>query len=394
MKKCLVARYGGIGDAIMLTPVLKELAKDYLIYFAVPYDSSDGIRQIVCNTSGLFENVDFIHKVLKITCIAYAHFIKLFEDYVPLASLVEGEYFDKIIDYRNIIELNTPNTLSFNPQQNSRNSNLFNICDLAFGWAGINYKTITDKQPVIGIDVKKKKYFKQVLEDYNFTKYKIIGIQTFASNVTRRIEYPHNLYDTFYKIFDKKDYAYAVFYDAGNVWHFYTPDNNEPIEIITPDITDTVALMLNFKGLISADTGLSHIAEAIKLLNVTVYTTVPSWTRCEHYKYTFPVDSHCTEWENGCFTLRPFCQLEEKKAWEGLAVKEKQIMELTAKGYPPQIIAQKVGIELKVMLEEAKLMQQRLQYASKQKPYCVKNIKFNDLLTKLKGVLEKNEISL
>lgn len=379
---CLVTRYGGIGDSVMLTPILRELSKKFDVTFAVPSLNSE-IKQPLPSQVNIFKGLDFLSNVIPIATLFNAQYINIDGDLMPLAMLREGEHFDRIIDYRNLLESNSPQTsIAFNRQDQTRNSNLINVLDLACSWAGIDPNKDFNKRPIVFVDqAKKEAYAKQLSK----LKGKIIGIQTFASNISRRIKFPRGIGTSFFDIFPEDEYSLGIFFQQDSSWHFSSKTGEKEFAIRVESIEDTIALMCAFDGMICADTGLSHIAEALEIPNVTVYTTVPSWTRIKYHKFTIPVDSHCDRFEHGCFTLKPNCEIEEEQALINLSEDDKFILEGAKQGLSVVDIADEINVEANILPQRLEMIKHQLTTSAQKIPECIRDIKFEDLLKTLKS---------
>lgn len=182
MKKALLTRFGGIGDAIPLTIVAQELKKrGYSVTLAV---RMDGPHMRIGEIFHLHPAFDAVLDLVQIgpwntRCV------KTDMGLVSINSLYAD--FDLVLDYMNCIENN--NTSPFakqgfgNEWMNSRNSNWVNWYDLHLAWANINPVEVADedKNPKLYLSDIEKKKAKELRQGFD----KVFVIQTTASSKSR-----------------------------------------------------------------------------------------------------------------------------------------------------------------------------------------------------------------
>ena len=310
----LVLRFGGSGDLMFCTPIIKQLHDDgFEVHVATneyalpllennPYVAKAWAQPregIVSHIDGKYPaDLTELDGLLMPT-------IGLYDKYKSQPSR-RGEaplYPINAVNYFRVIENNTMHE----PLWPTQAADFINTYDTHFSWAHIDPTSIrsTNRRPMYFPSKAELAWGAKALE---FFPHPIIMLQPYASSPVR----------TFYRltqvmdVLKKRDTCTVVIWDpsqtnplSGN-WRvvFFTKggvvtDVNRvipwPDKEITPHgMRASAALIANADLLVSADTCVSHIAEALKTFHLTYYTSVPAWTRSRDYEYEFTLESTAT----------------------------------------------------------------------------------------------------
>lgn len=316
--KILLVRYGGAGDNLFLTPVARELKKQgYIVDVAT---NERGIEVLTGNPD--------IHKLILLKRIPpyntnnIGHPLNLYEDggvWLPLDALyktypstsINRNY--NVIDYYSVIE----NCSLHKELQATQISDQINTYDMHLAWAGINPDV--DKSPVYKVLPKEAEEAKRILNGID----DLIMVQTLASSPARSIN-PMPIVD----MLKGKN---VMVWD-GTQWIL----NGSSVKSDIPGFRLSGALLQHCKLLISADTCISHIAEALGTKHITFYTTVPAWTRSKYYKHEITLDSNYQY--NGhqckCCIIHRDCPIMQKNAFTKLSKRDKELIGLIPLNHP------------------------------------------------------------
>lgn len=379
-KKALILRVGGVGDSVILTVVAKELHKRGLI---VDFFAGSPVGSV----HELFENLPFINSCKQVVRVNNVDSVKDDNGHFIAVNILKDSY-DEVYDYKNSIENNSSGLNSREGWRNTLNSNYINWIDLSLAWANIDYTLVDDKNPSIGYKVPEKyeEWYKSLgLSLKNERQnHRIIGIQLSASSLVR----------TFYRANDLPDLIYAKYpndivlvFDQ-NAWYALNKFGKRKIEFdseLNP-LIQSIEIVKNLDVFISADSGFSHIASAIGTKTVTLYTTVPSWTRAKYYADSISIDA--TAPCHPCFTLEGVCPLRKKEAWDGLTERERDLIELSNKGVNIFDVAKKYQSIPNAINEEFRSATQKLSALSAKMPACVESISIDMLMEKIAQVIQ------
>lgn len=397
-KTCAIIRVGGLGDCVALTAVarvLNERGYDVDLIFGSPTGQ----------VTTLVEKLPFIHKVRDAFRVNNVDCVKNGENEYIAIEIIKEEY-DEVFDLKFSIEDNRAGLNGSEGWKASINSNYMNWVDISLAWCNIDYTKISDekKRPQIMMpdhdlsDLgKMSKYTDWVANetpvgmksDYfdlmqSHRSYKVIGIQLQASSLTRSWyeapRLPHILHE-------KYPDDIVLIYSQTSGWQAITKSGQVKLDL--PEGYDplccSTALISQMDVFISADSGFSHVAEAVRTPNVTIYTTVPGWTRAKYYKFAHIIDAlvPCSP----CFNLDIFCPIEKKKAINGLTDREREIVKLGDEEANIFDVARKFGTVPKAIDDEYKSAKQRIQALSAMEPACVKSITSDMILQKVEEIL-------
>lgn len=389
MKKALMIRMGGIGDVIALTAVAKALfAKGYEVDYFCGSPTGDVYELLQGLT--IFNKVKKVQRVNNTDCIQDEN-----ENWVSI-SILHKEY-DEVFDFKNSIEHNKSGFNSGSEWHDTINSNYINWTDLSLAWANIDPSKVKDhdKRPCINYTPKDSdesyvdKYFKWVFEetpigDKETRSCHVIGIQLQASSLVRSWYRAGDLPEMLHKKYPND--IIVIF--ANSDWYALTSSGKQKLEF--PDggnkLCYSAALIEQMDVFISADSGMSHIAEAVLTPTISMYTTVPAWTRTKYYHYAHPLEASCEC--HPCFTLDGFCPIEKKKALSSLNEMEKDIFDSGNNNGNIYEIAKKYNTIPRAIGGQFNAIKEKLQSMSAVQPQCVGSITPEMIMNKLNELIK------
>jgi len=381
-KSALMLRAGGLGDCLILTPVAKALhERGYNVDFFIGSPTGD-VHELMIGLPYL-RTVKKMGRIRNLDCVEDE-----FEHKISVEILKKT--YDEVFDFKYSVEDNYVPFHTNEGWRGSINSNYQNWVDLSLSWCNIDPTKVKDedKRPEIGTSLADIKYKNWLCDDTPIQPkgerdYKVIGIQLQASSLVRTWYNAHLLPELIHKQFPND--VVIVF---SNNWICITPSGR--IELKFPEglnpLLCSAYLIAQMDCFISADSGSSHIAEAVGTHSIDIYTTVPAWTRVKYYKYAHalePVDVAC----HPCFTLDTFCPLEKKKAEDTVSDREKDIITASQSGVPIQEVARKYGVPPKAIQMELESTLQRQQALATSMPACVKSITDKHIMDKVSEIL-------
>jgi len=387
-KRALMLRVGGLGDCIILTPIAKELNKrGYSVDYFV--GSPTGNIHLLLKGLDFFNDVKKVERLNGIDCIRDEN-----EHYVSVDILKQG--YDFVIDYKLSVEDNRSGNNDINdPWRNSVNSNFMNWVDLSLAWANIDWTKIEDdcKRPIIGLDANNDPWTDHFIWLANDTPiepkidrtFKVIGIQLQASSLTRSWYRAQELPEIIHKQFP--DDVVLVF--NGRIWIALSKFGKQEIKLddnLDP-LCASATLISQMDVFISADSGMSHISEALDIPTIAIYTTVPAWTRIKYYKYAYPIEA--TVSCHPCFVLDLFCPINKKEAESGLSEREKEIVSTVENNGNWLALAKKFSTVPRAIQVEYETTKKRVEALSAKMAACVQEITPEMILEKVKEVLNK-----
>lgn len=361
-KSALLLRMGGIGDCIILTAIARQLfQRGYIVDFFCGSPNGD--------LTELFIGLPYFRSVKNMMRINGIDSVKDENEHFISVELLKPNY-DEVFDFKNSIEENRPAQF-FNKDEGWRhtiNSNYMNWIDTSLAWCNIDWSKVpdTEKYPEINIP---EKYI-EWLQGTIFAENKIIGIQLQASTLIRTWYRANELPELLHNKYPDK--VVAIF-DGGN---WYALMKSGRVKINFPDdlnpILCSCAIVSRMECFISADSGMSHVAEALNIPTVAIYTTVPAWTRTKYYEFSFPLEATCEC--HPCFTLHVFCPLEMKKAETNLSPRERLIIQKAESGTNIFDVAKELSTVPRALQVEFESAKKRVEALSATEPACVKSI--------------------
>ena len=251
--------------------------------------------------------------------------VSLYEDF---PSEIPGRQYN-VADYFRVIE-----SCSIHPIISATQaSDYVNTYDQHLAWAGIDPTRMMadERRPVYVVSKDEGRWAKRVSKHWG----KFVMIQSLASSPARSYLGISQLE----KI--AKDAGRQVLWWNGNKWMM----DGTPIPFpkdLNP-MRATAALIQRAALLVSADTCVSHIAEAVGTKHLTWYTTVPAWTRSRDYVNEITIDSEVKLDSNGepckCCVIGRDCIRRQIEAREVLSDRDKELI-----GVMPDNVRQQQGL--------------------------------------------------
>lgn len=321
MKKVLLTRFGGMGDLAPLTTVGAQLKKRGWNVTLACRDGGEGQR----HSDLFFKNPSF-DTVLDLREVGPWH-TRSVKTQLGWGS-VNNIYpdFDLVLDYMNIIEGNNTSPLvNDEAWQHSRSSNWRNWYDLHLEWANIDPTQVPDeeKRPIFTLAPSEGKLFEHLKEKYSH----IFVVQTNASSLSRTWYQAEKLVGMLVQAYENPLVAY--WHPTQNCWVVSTKQGASKLNVPNyPALRVSMALISVADLYIGADTGFTHVAEALGVKHIAIYSTVPWWTRAKYYKFQTPIDPGQKNPEFYTFNLGLGDPLRIAEGREGMSPREKQVEKL------------------------------------------------------------------
>lgn len=326
----LLIRYGGQGDALFLTPVAAELKRrGWDVHVAI-------------NDNGfpLLQHLPFIDKLYQLRREPImqqapgipGHPCDLIEwhgAWLPVEAVYPrfpgagAEYGPwAVCNYRFVIESN-----SIHPWINrGQNSNNINTYDMHFSWAGIDPMSIPveERRPRYIVSARERQAIGEVVKHLPRPLYLI---QPGASSPARSYFKTRELYE---KMIQNTHGSVIVW--NGSAWEMNRMMFPLPMPPESSPMRMSAALVERADLVISADTCISHVAEALSVKHLTFYSTVPAWTRSRDYTHEITVDL-CVPDSRGrdackCGVIGRDCPRVEAEVWAGLDQRQRDLLHL------------------------------------------------------------------
>ena len=281
----LLIRYGGLGDSLFLTCVARQLKKNGITPdIAIP----EAHCAILKNNT----DIGLVFPLVRVGPWNRSQTgpVNLYRDKEGtlrptecLLELYKGEDLHNgvnVTDYFRVIEGN-----GCHPSAPTGNSDFTNTYDLHLGWAGID--------PELVPDAEKRSY-------YSPTETELEWARNMLKNVARPVVLwqPHASAParSYYRAVEdatrveKEHGGFHLMWDKNNSkWMHHTGAID--FGKLNP-LRATAALIAESDLLVSADTFVSHLAEAVGIKHITWYTTVSAWTRSKYYRNEITYDLH------------------------------------------------------------------------------------------------------
>jgi ADP-heptose:LPS heptosyltransferase len=388
MKSALLLRLGGLGDIIILTIIAKQLQKrGYEVDLCAGSPTGD-MQKILGNTKCFRTIYPMGRHPMGLDIYKVND-----SDWAGVELIKEG--YDLVVDYKASVELNSHYKHMVNgPGKEwfiSQNSNYVNWVDIMLGWANIDPTTVPDEEkvPSYVVEEEEREWASKIVGKKNSDH--TIAIQLNASSLVRTWYDPAQLPKALKEEYPDKKLGVILF--DGQQWHKLSGKYDFPI--IFPDKFDPIrasaALVEQCDLLICADSGFSHVAEAMKVKSLTVYTTVPAWTRMRYYKYAKAIepvgDTFLGVQCRPCFTLDRYCPRIREKALEELTPREKIIKAAAEAQRPPDDVARELKTTPQGVVMEAEMLQKRYNALLEQQAPCSATITVDRILNEVRGML-------
>lgn len=365
--KWLMLRFGGIGDTMCVTTAARGVKQIY------PNDEIHiGVRTkeqvaILKNQKDLFKKVIELDRLPHPIQGMNVHKVK--DGWESIEQLKAKGGYTVVMDFVNCIENNTvhPELVpKYGEWCASMNSNFVNWTDIHLGWCRIDPTKVDpeNKRPSYKVEQDERKWAKLVLK--KFPK-PWIGMNFFASSRAR------TLFDISAQInYATEQITGATFFIWDQTqWQVVRKGGQQPLGVKT-DLRKSAALVEQFDVFVGADSGLSHIAEAVNTRNVAIYTTVPAWTRNQYYKYSHDIDVQLSC--SPCFTLHSHCPINRRRAQESLSERERSVVQLSQSGQPIQIAASHLNTTPDKLSQEFQAIQAKMDSLASVIPDCIASV--------------------
>lgn len=387
-KSALLMRLGGLGDIIILAAVGKELKKR-------GYEVDLCAGSPTCDVKRLLEGTNIFRSIILQTKMFNGLDVYDVDGKDVAGTEILKEKYDLVVDYKFSVELNSHWRHMANAAGHewmvSQNSNYVNWVDIMLGWAGIDPSTVSDedKRPIYVPSEAELAWAKKLLSASKPDK--VVAIQLNASSLVRTWYHPQVLPNLIREKYPNKKID-VLFYDGAS-WHHLKGKNDYPIQF--PKEFDPVrasaALVACSDLFIGADSGFAHIAEAVNVPHITIYTTVPAWTRDRYYKHKHALEPIGDTFSGvkcrPCFVLDRYCPRVREAAITELTPRELKIKEGAEKNIPPHILAQELGTTPVGLVNEHKFMQERLNALLERQSPCSQTVTPERIMEKVIEVL-------
>jgi len=378
--KWLLLRFGGIGDAMCCTVAARAIKTKW------PQDSVDyavrGEEQVKMfgNLRDIFNKVfeirRFPHPMQGMNCAKTRYGWENIE--------VAKEKYDIVIDFVNCVENNAMHPKlaeKYGDWMRSQNSNFQNWADIHLGWCRLDPTEVEDKSPAYLVESAERKWAKKVLSDYPRPW---IGMNFFSSSRARTL---YNVQAIVAATLAKHPGATCFVWD-NEKWVIVRDGGTKPLGEKT-DVRKSAALVEQFDCFAGADSGFSHIAEAIGTHTVSVYTTVPAWTRNKYYKFTHDVE--VTLPCRPCFTLHALCPINRQRSQDSLTEREGTILQVSNQGIPIEQASNQFNTSPDKLRQEFQAIQAKMDGVASVTPDCVASITPDLIVGKITEALDVQE---
>lgn len=378
-KRFLICRFGGIGDSLCCTRLAAELKsrhKGCKVDFAVRAEIAE-----------LFSEERVFDRVLPTKRFPPSQQDSVEWDFGWIAIECIKNQYTQVFDLRFSIENNVPGPWiqlvhTEGPWRGSMSSNYVHWMDMSLGWCNIDPTTVEDKLPILTLREDEIAWAKDRLR--NKEDELIIGVHLRASSLCRTWYRSDELPDRIRTLLPD---ATVLFFDSLQTrWHLQREIGSKAIDVKGENgLRKSAALVSQMQLFICADSGFSHVAAALGIPTLTLYTTVPGWTRERDYPKAHMIQSSlkCSP----CFSLDGWCPRQAVRAREKLSDRENRLLDYEAQKVPPPIAAREMGMPIPMFLEEHAAVKQRLRAMSTEEPDCMKAISPEMIAEKAKEIL-------
>ncbi|MBN2789934.1 MAG: glycosyltransferase family 9 protein [Candidatus Delongbacteria bacterium] len=298
-KKCLIFFTVGIGDSLMVTPVLESLKqfKDEYEFYALSMSSP--IRDILA-VNKLFNKIHFIDFLNKGTFSSFSEVLKIRKEKYDISILVfpSNHFKYQIVHFLlgakqrysfEYHERTFPDLyfLSQNRLVEDRNVHAVENNYKLFEYA-LNKELERTSPMKISIDEDSLTFADEFIADNSLSEKIIIGIHAgsdvFKNMIKKRWAYEN--YGYLLKKFSSEKFHFLIFggkteYELNDKIKDFSPDNTTVIK--GTNFLKSCALINKCKCFISGDTGLMHTAAALQIPSVNIFGPTNS-TYTEPYK--------------------------------------------------------------------------------------------------------------
>ncbi len=381
--KLLICRFGGIGDSLMLTPVVKEWKRKHKggkVHFAVRAEIAE-----------LFMHDKLFDKILPVKRMPPSNLDCIHRDHGWIALECIKKNYTDVYDFKYSIELNSPwQQLAERdgPWRLSMNSNFTHWLELSFGWANIDWRKILDRDGEAAF----LPQYVPTRDEQDWAKERIpdkagpvIGIQLRASSLARTWYRAEELPAKLRVLIP--DARILYFEHDSLTWILTEKVGSKRIEVKGEGgLRKSAALVERMDLLITADSGYSHIAAALGTPTLTIYTTVPGWTREKYYPKSHAIQSKLSC--SPCFTLEGWCPKQQRRAMESLPAREKRILAYHNQHIPAQAAAKEEKMPPEAFMAAYAGINQKLKAMCAVEPDCMRALPPEVIAARAKEVLD------
>jgi len=382
-RRYLLCRYGGIGDTLLLTSLAGEIKR------REPGSKVD--VAVRAETSELFEEEDVFDGVLPTKRFPPTNVDAVEVESGWVSTECIKPQYDKVYDLRFSVENNVPTVWlplseTEGPWRRSMSSNYVNWIDMSFGWCNIDPQDVAaeHKVPTYTVLPEELEWAKERVHKQDGDV--VIGIHLQASSLCRTWYKADELPKRLKMLLPE---AKILFFDPTSlVWQLQGPLGTKTIDVKSEGgLRKSAALLTQMDLFVCADSGYSHIAAALGIPTLTLYSTVPAWTRELYYEKAnfIQSDLSCSP----CFSLDGVCPRQQKRARERLSDREKKLLKFEEEKVPPPIAAREMDMPLPAFMQEHAAARQRLRSMSTEEPDCMKNISPEMIAEKAKEILDE-----
>lgn len=387
MKKVLVSRYGGMGDVAPVMVVCEQLKqRGWHVTVALRHD---GPAQ---KQTELLENTNCFDEALDLFSIGPwgTRSVSYKDGYRNIESIYDD--YDWVLDYMFIIEANntcrsTKIEKATDTWQKSRNSNWQNWYDLHLAWANINPRSVLtkDKRPKFRLSKDEEKESDRLRKKYKT----IITLQPFASSLARTWYQARELVPMF-QGFLGKPYLIAYWNPVKNEWTYVSHEGEVQVDInVESPLRRTMTLVHASDLFIGADTGTAHFAEGLNRRNIVLYSTVPSWTRAEYYKYQTPFDDGIEHPEYHTFVIDVGDPLRIEEGMNDLSKREKKLYDFYNEKAPIEKVLKELNTDTGGVEMELQALRKKIESFSRQQSKALTSVTPEMVFDKAKELLKK-----
>ncbi len=379
--KWLLVRFGGIGDAMCCVTAARGIKEIY------PEDTIEIAVRTKEQVSLLKNQTDLFSRVIEMDRLPHpiqgqnVHKIK--DGWESIETLKTQGGYTVVIDFLNCIENNTvhPEMVEkYGEWCQSMNSNFINWTDLHLGWCRLDPNKVPPdkKRPSYKVELSERKWAKKVLKGLPRP---LIRVNFFASSRARTL---FDIQTTINYALEQIPGATFLVWD-NTQWVVIRKGGSKPLGETTT-LRQSAAMIEQFDCLIEADSGLSHIAEAVGTHNVAIYTTVPAWTRNLYYKYSHDIDIEpsCSP----CFTLHSLCPINRRRAQESLSDRETSVMTLASQNLPIQQASIQLNTSPDKLTQEFQAIQAKMDGLASVVPDCIASVTPDLIVEKIQEALD------
>jgi hypothetical protein len=338
-RRFLLARFGGMGDALFMTVVARWLSEHgYKVDFAVNehgrpvLENNPHIDRLLeirrMGPIGVLPGTTNPPHPVDLVCIDGA--------WMPLEAAYDA--YRQTGELHPVAALNGRYTIENNavhPQiWPTHGSDFVNTYDLHLGWAGIDPHGLTDEQkcPVYRCTDAELEWARTATANLPRPLY---IVQVLASSPARTYLRMHSLIEAM----KKATHGTVLAWD-GNAWNYAGRPFPLPDAKTIHPVRASAALLTQADLLVCADTAFVHIGEALsecgqapRLRTLAFFATVPAWTRSAYYRHVQSIDCvtpYGTMSACKCCIIGRDCPRRMAEAWGGLPDDQKEYLRFGA----------------------------------------------------------------